>query len=1005
MCITRAVHETIRRLAARLLLLSLAMTGWSVPALRAEPKPVLQIDAGGHQSLIRAVAFTPDGRFLVSASDDKTIRVWDFANGRTERIIRSEIGPGNLGKNFAIAISPDGHLLASAGWHDGSGGSGAPCCGDIRLHDLRSGEMVGRLSGHTNAVNALAFSPDGRNLVSGSSDATALIWNMEAREISRVLSGHNERINAIAFLPGGQEIVSAGHGGELNIWSTATGERRATLGGHKAAIMSLAIAADGTIATGDRAGEIRVWSARDGRLQRRIQYRAAGIGSLSLDKTGSRLVASCGLECGDDFAIRVFDPRTGDEIARHEGHDNIVLATALAPDGTFAASGGGRDHEIRLWNVATGKTLHRLAGLGRSVWAVGFAPDGRSIAWGNDDPCPKLSSCPNKPGRLSWQIRLPKSHSEIVHPAKLDAGGTKFTRAVSNIRERSLIARSTPTGLARYSALDYRVNGKTLSTIERSITDGVYHTAFSFSGSGSFFFSGTVQGQITAYFGGLSPSIAGQAITELEGHMNEVWALAASTDGRFLLSGGADQTVRLWNIEPDSAGNIRTGELVVTLFRADDNRWLMWTPQGYYMGSGGADKLIGWHLNRGPDQAPDFIRASQLHERLHRPDIVKQAIALGSAARAVAEARSATFKLEEIFDRPLPGLRIVDPQNLSNVSAASLPLKIEVASTTPPARLLRATVNGMLVVEQVATDASGSFPPGQQTVQVPLEAGSNNIRISLLNDIGQTTADVEVFNNGLGALDHRGVLHILAIGVDIYPKLPPICGDTRNESCNLRFAGRDAASFAAAVERRLSAHHSRVQKTLLVAGQSAQAPTYENIVDALGRLRRSSENDTVVVFLAGHGVNDGGDYLFLPTDAAIDSTNELRPSSTVPWWAIESALKSAKGRRVLFVDTCHGGNAYNDRLDIASANLNVITYAASRWDQAALEREDLEGGHGLFTFAVVEGLLGKAGARLTTVGLHGYVRDRVEGLARAMQRAQDVQYFRARDAEDFVLAK
>jgi hypothetical protein len=130
------------------------------------------------------------------------------------------------------------------------------------------------------------------------------------------------------------------------------------------------------------------------------------------------------------------------------------------------------------------------------------------------------------------------------------------------------------------------------------------------------------------------------------GHESEVWAVAPSPDGRFLLSGSGDQTMRLWNIA--------TRELIVTLFRGTDGEWVMWTPQGYYTGSPGADKIVGWQINKGRDRAADYVGAEQLRQHLNRPDIVEKAILLASAEQAAREAPGTTFKLAELLARPVP---------------------------------------------------------------------------------------------------------------------------------------------------------------------------------------------------------------------------------------------------------------------------------------------------------------------------------------------------------------
>ena len=178
-------------------------------------------------------------------------------------------------------------------------------------------------------------------------------------------------------------------------------------------------------------------------------------------------------------------------------------------------------------------------------------------------------------------------------------------------------------------------------------------------------------------------------------------------------------------------------------------------------------------------------------------------------------------------------------------------------------------------------------------------------------------------------------------------------------------------------------------------------PTATNILNA-----RAEETDTVFVFIAGHGFNDGPNYRFLATNAEWEGS-ALRGSTVVPWYALQEAVEAAKGRRILFIDTCHSGNAYNQRLGNAAYHANIIAYTAARFDQTS--REDDKLGHGLFTYAVLEGLEGKGGIaqrrQISTKELADYVIKRVEELARAQKAEQEPQYFKGRDAEDYVLAR
>jgi uncharacterized caspase-like protein len=264
-------------------------------------------------------------------------------------------------------------------------------------------------------------------------------------------------------------------------------------------------------------------------------------------------------------------------------------------------------------------------------------------------------------------------------------------------------------------------------------------------------------------------------------------------------------------------------------------------------------------------------------------------------------------------------------------------------------------------------------------------------------------------HEGEGDLDKRGTLYILAIGVDAYKGLGNHCGEDGHQSCDLNFAGADAKAFAEAMEKRAGPLHERVVKRVLVNGAAADdAPTAANIQDALGLLRETGTNDTAMMFVSGHGVNDGPNYRFVPTDAAFGTGGFLRPASVVPWYAFQEALVGAKGRRILFLDTCHSGNAFNQKLLGDSYEANIVVYSSARWDQLAREDGRLEGGHGLFTYALVEGVNGKArdgAGEVRAEGLHVFLKSRVGGLAAKLQAEQEPQYFRARDAENYVLAR
>jgi uncharacterized caspase-like protein len=187
-----------------------------------------------------------------------------------------------------------------------------------------------------------------------------------------------------------------------------------------------------------------------------------------------------------------------------------------------------------------------------------------------------------------------------------------------------------------------------------------------------------------------------------------------------------------------------------------------------------------------------------------------------------------------------------------------------------------------------------------------------------------------------------------------------------------------------------------------LASGGVMPPTRGNIEDALALFRQAGPEDTSILFIAGHGDNDGPDYLFLPEDAEWKD-GHWRPSSTVNWQILQHALQTAQGRRIMFVDTCHSGGAYNPRLIKDAVDANIIVFSAT--DEVTLAHERGELGHGVFTYALAKGISGEADmfkkGTISILALATYVSNEVQ---RITNDAQEPTY-NVSGSKDFVLAK
>jgi WD40 repeat protein len=880
--------------------------------------PYLELDTQGHMALIRGLVFTPDGRTLISGSDDKTIRVWDTETGRITRTIRGEIGDGDPGKIYALALSRDGRLLAAGGRTGGTEAEGQP----IRLYDLETGTMLGVLKGHTGAVLSLDFSPDGDRLVSGGTDDIAIVWDVRTKTPLHRLSGHQGDVNAARFTADSSAVVTASDDDTLKVWRVDDGTLLKTMTGHTDKVVALAVSIrDGTVASGSLDGTVRLWDLRGGRTLKQINQ-GTEVMSLAFSPDGRRLISGVGRA---PYRCHVYDTGSGEEVAAYAGHDNIVLAAAVAPDGLTAATAGGDNNEIHLWDVQTGKQIRALVGVGRAVWSVGFSPDGRSIAWGVQ----KGHGSVAQPGPLAFTLRLPAPGAALGEPKPLRSP-EGFVRAVTQMGPLGLQTRAS--GEFGYlDLLELVQDGAVIATIKRGEDAGYAHNAYTFTPDGKTIISGGGHGFLSAY------DLAGRKLAEFVGHTSDVWAVAVSPDGDWLLSGSDDQTVRLWNLA--------TRENVASLFTGRDGEWVLWTPQGYYAASPSGDAHVGWHVNEGEGSLARFVSAAQLKRHFYRPDIVTRALILSSARRAVQEAKASGFDLAELLERKPPDFSLLSPADHAPAVSQTADIALKVRPSVDAIEGFDITVNG----RRLASRASGNAAVGDPSVRhfsVPLTGGENAIEIKAYNAIGQTTQALTVIRPGQSTLEKRNTLYVVAIGVDDYP----------NFNQNLNFAGADARAFQAMLVAKAGPIHAQVRSLVLAKGGD-EPPTAANIKAALEAFRDAGPDDTIVLFLAGHGVNDGPDYLFLPTDAKFEG-KAWDKGSVINWEALQAAIETSKGRRIMLVDTCHSGNAFNARLIKDAADASIAVYAATDAETLAQERPGL--GHGVFTYAVIEGLKGGA---------------------------------------------
>ncbi len=1000
------VRFALRAATVMLLAAVFAATGF-VPLRASETVDFhLDLDTGGHRALVKAIAFTPDGNFLVSASDDKTIRVWDWRSGISLRTIRGQIGPGQEGKVFALDVSPDGATIAAAGWFGPSVGDSPPY-GDVRLFDLRSGRLVSVLKGNPWVVHDVAFSPDGTRLAAAGQEGFVYLWKKDeagAWQPETRLDGDSLRIEKVAFAAGGTRLAAVTEDYGIRLWDLADMspvEMPDATVLEDVPVRALAVSPDGALfATGADDGQVHVWRADDGGLAETVPQRGFAVGALVFAESGRALVVSCGYRCAGRFEQSVWRFGAG-EGAGYAGHDDTVWASAATPDGALVATAGGSRKEIRLWDPATGETVAELKGIGSPVMAVGVTPDGGAIAWGSDDPCPDLAACPERQSALANVMPLPAEGRFFERPrATQEVGG--FLRAIHAQAGWSLVASAGEDSPVPNDVLEIRRDGATLHRIANDATNGFLHAAFTLLSDGRNLVTGGSDGTLTIH----DRQTGGYVITLEDGHTGEVHAIAEAPQAGLLVTGSDDQTLKLWNLQ--------TRRLVATFFFAG-GEFIVWVPQGYYYSSPDGDALVGWHVNQGPDSEARFVRARQLKQYLFSPEIVRRALILADAEAAVRELRGVDTELDRLLARRPPEFQArVLESDASREGFVAVEITGAAGAGASVAEFA-VTANDRRI-DGFETRAVSGGDADRIVIEVPVQPGENEISIAGLNEFGYLTErSVKAIGRMRQTDRAAGTLFVVAIGVEDYPFLPRACG---GRSCDLAFPVDDAAEFLRLVDQRTRPLY-REMKTLVFANADALAETkaaretslFANVMEPESDLildeiedflAEAGPDDTTIIFVAGHGINIDEDYYFIPTDGRQREPDRWQRSSLVDWETIQRAVERAKGRRLMLVDTCHAGNSFNPRLEKDAEDARIIVFSATAANNTAAELPEL--GHGVFTHALLQGMKGGAdptgeGVRLLSLA------DFVDREVRRLTAARQAPEYYISKVDNFVVAK
>ncbi|KAI9432252.1 WD40 repeat-like protein [Lactarius indigo] len=547
------------------------------------------VDALDFGRMVLSVAYSPDGRRIVTGFMDCTIQIWDSHIG----IPLTKSLKGHMGTVTSVVFSPDGTSVVS-GSDDGT----------VRIWDSQTGVPIREpLKGHTGPVTSVAYSPDGAHVISGSTDMTVRIWNPQTgASVREPLLGPTGPITSVAYSPDGTRIICGSEDSSVWMWECLTGELvRNPFEGHKGPVLSVTFSPDGkNIVSGSKDNTVRIWDPETGSLTcEPLRGHTNQVTSVAYSQDGKIIVSG-----SMDGTLWLWDPQIGKPIKDPLlGRIPPVASVTFSPDGRYIISGSLRD-TADVWDSQTGKPRGSfLRGHTGPIQAIAYSRDGKHIISGSSDKTiwrwDSMTGLPiGQPlrGHTDYVQSIAYSPDEtFIISASSDKTlqiwdsqtGAPIGEPLKGHEDAVLSVACSPDGTQIVSgSWGYTIliwDSHTHALVKGPLIghEGPV-TSVGYSSDGALIVSGSSDCTLIIW----DPKTGSATQGPLKGHIKEVTSISCSPTRSHVVSGSSDETIRIWDLQ--------TGKPIYEPLKGHAGGIIAvaYSPDGNHIISAGKDKTI-----------------------------------------------------------------------------------------------------------------------------------------------------------------------------------------------------------------------------------------------------------------------------------------------------------------------------------------------------------------------------------------------------------------------------